>query len=1171
MATRLQNWFVNTQGEVFTIHLDDAFYTDPAVDVLTSGDGFKLRYDGETVIGSKCSVTFVVNDDTDADIQSFADDLLTGPEGRFTLKIIYQASAAGSETMYWIGYVLPDLSGYEDLNTYGFTVVAADGLGRLDGFEYKDTGDVPYGFETILAHILNCLTQGELESTYYNASTDIFLRTVVNWHDDAIGAPTAAVCPLSRMQISGELFAQRKEADGGQYWKFKSCYEVLKLICIDLNARLYYSFGCYRFEQFNERDQDLFYERRFSYNGTLISSSASTGYDKPILQTAASHKLAVVTFEYQAAFERVVVTYDHGTFKNYLEGLSNRWYYGSPTNSAVSIFNISTLANTKLRIKGRIKGKMINPTYTAPWRYKFVALIYTDDGDYLVSETHVVLDGSGNPTNLYKRDPLTWGGSGVLEISTDFVFQDTWEGVIDFEFESPVIPTGIAYMNADFYTFVGEDNLGNAVYATPAPVLGGWAFTDLRLFFVSADNPDSYEAIRIYTINNPASSNSKVLEIAETFGHAVKTWTPTKILTSSDGSTWTDTDDSWAEGSGTTDYEFGELLANELMQARRTSTRILNGSIGGHGIMAHSRITTLDEIGWILLNGEYTASYAQWTGQWLNAGIDRITLTTIKKKVAIPPVVVIGGNGPSNEAQGFGLNKGKIALSAVTTNHISTEIAAGSVSSIPLTYAVAADAYLAGDDVFVVNPETGDMDGFTVSATASAGDTSLSVTPVTITKAYPIGSHLVYSALNKYTGEGGGGQNLPMGTAAGQIMRWNNSTQIWEVYSGVTDGHVLTWDATNGWQSEAGGTVTGSGSAGQVAYWSGASAIAGENNLWWDATNDRLGIGTSSPGKTVHYLGSLYGINGQHQWGRYNQTPATPYSAVEFEGLQADPISVSTPAEDAVAIFRAMTAGGTRASTTLAVGVWSGGSDAYGAWIQARDRAAFNTYRPILAQPRGGKFAVGRVSSGANTAAFTVRYPTSTSSSGAGNYIANFESGETLARIGISTGTDTVKGAFHYDGANVISRLCNLDGGATATIRFSVGGTETADKVVIMPTGNGRLGAGFSSTTGLHSTLQSSGSLAASNLNTLGAPTFDETRFWVTYSGTTNQTWTLPSPSACAGRTYVLANLSASSTITLSQNVKKANGSTFNTLTAGQWAIISPDSSTWYGFKLTSA
>jgi hypothetical protein len=41
--------------------------------------------------------------------------------------------------------------------------------------------------------------------------------------------------------------------------------------------------------------------------------------------------------------------------------------------------------------------------------------------------------------------------------------------------------------------------------------------------------------------------------------------------------------------------------------------------------------------------------------------------------------------------------------------------------------------------------------------------------------------------------------------------------------------------------------VGGTGSAGQVAYWSSSSVITGESNLFWDATNDRLGIGTATP------------------------------------------------------------------------------------------------------------------------------------------------------------------------------------------------------------------------------------------------------------------------------------------------------------------------------------
>jgi hypothetical protein len=50
----------------------------------------------------------------------------------------------------------------------------------------------------------------------------------------------------------------------------------------------------------------------------------------------------------------------------------------------------------------------------------------------------------------------------------------------------------------------------------------------------------------------------------------------------------------------------------------------------------------------------------------------------------------------------------------------------------------------------------------------------------------------------------------------------------------------------NGKQSTLTNPVTGTGTSGQVAYWSSGSAITGESNLFWDATNDKLGIGTNT-------------------------------------------------------------------------------------------------------------------------------------------------------------------------------------------------------------------------------------------------------------------------------------------------------------------------------------
>jgi hypothetical protein len=98
-----------------------------------------------------------------------------------------------------------------------------------------------------------------------------------------------------------------------------------------------------------------------------------------------------------------------------------------------------------------------------------------------------------------------------------------------------------------------------------------------------------------------------------------------------------------------------------------------------------------------------------------------------------------------------------------------------------------------------------------------------------------------------------------------------------------TDTFVIQRDNGTGWDSLGGG-VTGTGAAGQVTFWTGASAVSGDNNLFWDNTNKRLGIGINTPTWPVssyiagvnasyfHFIngstgpgsanGSLFGIDG---------------------------------------------------------------------------------------------------------------------------------------------------------------------------------------------------------------------------------------------------------------------------------------------------------------------
>ena len=57
--------------------------------------------------------------------------------------------------------------------------------------------------------------------------------------------------------------------------------------------------------------------------------------------------------------------------------------------------------------------------------------------------------------------------------------------------------------------------------------------------------------------------------------------------------------------------------------------------------------------------------------------------------------------------------------------------------------------------------------------------------------------------------------------------------------------------------SAQGESLTGSGTATRIAFWSGASTLSSNANLYWDNTNNRLGLGTATPSAQLHTTGSV--------------------------------------------------------------------------------------------------------------------------------------------------------------------------------------------------------------------------------------------------------------------------------------------------------------------------
>jgi hypothetical protein len=414
-------------------------------------------------------------------------------------------------------------------------------------------------------------------------------------------------------------------------------------------------------------------------------------------------------------------------------------------------------------------------------------------------------------------------------------------------------------------------------------------------------------------------------------------------------------------------------------------------------------------------------------------------------------------------------------------------------------------------------------------------------------------------------------------TAAGWLQKMEGSA----------DGQVPVWDDTNGWWelgTMGGGNITGSGAAGQMTYWDGATSIAGENNHWWDAANDRLGVGTnggavsSRVDVTTNSLGT-------------SQTTTSGLAVVNTTAAAAGAQQISPAIRWSGAGWKTNATAASQAvefrsyvtpvqGTSAPTGYLGFGSAINGSWTN--DQFNLNSGGEVgigtTTFTGAGAFARLNVTGSSATVAPYLINAFTASSSGGTVYaqISNTQTASTtFLSLGEAADINAIKAGLRRYGSTHATLPNQLDlvnvGSAAVTLstNLTVRMTVAADGTVHA---TNKLAAGFASTTGIHSTLQSAGSFAGARLETVAAPTFDATKHTVIYTASTNVSWTLPSAASCAcdGRVYILHHAGTAGTITLSQTITKGNAGNFNTLTAGQWAYITYGAASIRGYKIIS-
>lgn len=209
-----------------------------------------------------------------------------------------------------------------------------------------------------------------------------------------------------------------------------------------------------------------------------------------------------------------------------------------------------------------------------------------------------------------------------------------------------------------------------------------------------------------------------------------------------------------------------------------------------------------------------------------------------------------------------------------------------------------------------------------------------------------------------------------------------------------TTNNLLQYDTGLAWATIGGAGISGSGAAGQATFWTGTSAISGDNAFFWDNTNKRLGLGTTTPGVRADFHGTnvIQQLNGT----------TTNSAFLDFQNAGTTRIRIGNDYNGGSQIFS----------------VLNSGSNYFIAGIQSNGRILFNTpnYTSIGAQFEFYNFttltamAIYQYGNN-NVAAFYNTYKTRGTTKG--TFSATLDT-DVLGSYGVagSTNADFVSGAY---------------------------------------------------------------------------------------------------------------------------------------------------------------
>ena len=164
--------------------------------------------------------TLMIEDDNDAAAEAFIDDITSTSAESFFVNIYI----AGD--LKYVGIISAEGSEWADnANTREFRVLAYDGMGRLEGKNYADVSDTPYGGYETIEHAINFAMSKVGTNSYFMSEPFLLIL-----HSSTADGQTVSGNPMANQRVDFTVWQEK--GDNPNIITFRSARDVMEDIMI---------------------------------------------------------------------------------------------------------------------------------------------------------------------------------------------------------------------------------------------------------------------------------------------------------------------------------------------------------------------------------------------------------------------------------------------------------------------------------------------------------------------------------------------------------------------------------------------------------------------------------------------------------------------------------------------------------------------------------------------------------------------------------------------------------------------------------------------------------------------------------------------------------------------------------------------------------------------------